>query len=423
MATLRQDPRTGNWQIRFYWNGSQHERSCRTKKHPTAQRILVKVEETMELVNTGRITVPKKVDPVAWLLSGGQATFNTFANGPSKEELFGQVCDAYTRDQNHKQDTTLESEATHIQHLKRHLKTSTPIRLIDLAALRQYRRRRSGTQYHGKPISDVTIRKELVTFRQIWMWAKQNEYVTGLCPLLDERGRWKLEFEKPDTQEKFMTWDQIVRKIDRGSSSEPQISELWKGLFLDTTQITQLLSHVDDHAKYKFIFPMFAFAAYTGARKSEILRSEIDDFDFQTGQVTIRERKRRKDRKGSRRLVPLHPKLRSTMEAWFAQHPGGSYTIAPPSQMPWQKSTIPSLDHLTPSQAHHHFSYTLSKSKWQVISGFHVLRHSFGSNLVRSGKVSSDVVAKWMGHTTMEMCELYQHLFPQDGLQQIMALE
>jgi len=54
--------------------------------------------------------------------------------------------------------------------------------------------------------------------------------------------------------------------------------------------------------------------------------------------------------------------------------------------------------------------------------GFHVLRHSFGLNLARSGKISSDVIAKWMGHTTEEMKELYQHLFQQDGVEQIKVL-
>ncbi len=423
MAILRQDHRTGNWHVRFYWAGTQQERSCQTKDRSKAGRVLASVEETLEFVKTGRISMPENVDPVAWLLSGGKLTANPSANGPCKEELFGEVCDAYTRDQKQKQATTLEGEASHIRHLKRLLKTSTPIQRIDLAALRQYRRRRSGQKHHGKPISDVTIRKELVTFRQIWMWAIQNGVATGLCPLLDERLRWKLEFEKPDTQEKFMTWEQITRKIERGSLSEQQISDLWKGLFLDNAQVIHLLSHVRDHARYSFVYPMYAFAAYTGARRSELLRSEIEDFDFQTGQVTIRERKRRKDRKGSRRLVPLHPKLQATMEAWFAEHPGGFYTLAPPSTMPGRSKSAPPRNHLTPAQAHHHFKITLRDSKWQVISGFHVLRHSFGSNLVRSGKVSSDVVAKWMGHTTMEMCELYQHLFPQDGLQQIMALD
>lgn len=61
-------------------------------------------------------------------------------------------------------------------------------------------------------------------------------------------------------------------------------------------------------------------------------------------------------------------------------------------------------------------------SKWDVLSGFHVLRHSFGSNLARTGAVASSTIGAWMGHSTAEMRELYQHLFPQDGIQQICCL-
>jgi integrase len=168
---------------------------------------------------------------------------------------------------------------------------------------------------------------------------------------------------------------------------------------------------------------MFAFAVYTGARRSEILRSEIEDFDFQSDQVLIQERKRRKDRRGSTRLVPLHPKLREIIEAWLENHPGGRYTIAPPRSMMYRKKTALAKDRLTCNQAQTHFKTTLNQSNWDVVNGFHVLRHSFGSNLVRTGKVSPDVVAKWMGHTTTEMRELYQHLFPQDGLKQISVLK
>ena len=155
----------------------------------------------------------------------------------------------------------------------------------------------------------------------------------------------------------------------------------------------------------------------------EVLRNVvIDDFDMDADLVTIRERKRRKDRKGSTRHVPLHPNLRAVMERWFAEHPGGNFSIAPPRNMPRRKKTLLPANSLTPSQADHHFDKTLKGSKWSVIRGFHVLRHSFGSNLIRSGTVSSDIVAKWMGHTTMEMRELYQHLFPQNGLEQISVL-
>jgi integrase len=35
----------------------------------------------------------------------------------------------------------------------------------------------------------------------------------------------------------------------------------------------------------------FCIAAYTGARRSEILRSRVDDIDFDAGTITIREKK------------------------------------------------------------------------------------------------------------------------------------
>ena len=140
-------------------------------------------------------------------------------------------------------------------------------------------------------------------------WAKQNGYLDIQCPLLDDGHRWKIQFEKKNARDKFKMWDQIERQINRGGLTEGQMQELWEGLYLDQSQVCELISHVETQAAHSFIHPMFVFAAYTGARRSEILRSEIEDFDFEAKQITLRERKRRKDRQGSTRLVPLHPKL------------------------------------------------------------------------------------------------------------------
>lgn len=422
MATLRKDSRTGIWQIRFYWDGNQQERSCRTKHRSKAQRTQVTVEETIEFLRSGRITMPEDVDSVDWILFGGKLQAKSVRHGEVKNKRFGSICDDYLEDQPQKQATTTDAEKTHVRHLKQILKASTLMKNIDLDALKEYRRKRNSQKYHGKAISGATIKKELVTFRQIWMWARQNGFLDIQCPLLDEGNRWKIQFEKKNARDKFKTWDQVERQINRNGLTDDQVQELWAGLYLDQSQVLKLLSHVETQAAHSFIHPMFVFAAYTGARKSEILRSEIEDFDFEDNQVTLRERKRRKDRQGSTRLVPLHPKLRNVMKMWFANHPGGTLTIAPPKNMPRRRKALASTSYLTPGQAGHHFNATLKGSKWSVIKGFHVLRHSFGSNLIRSGDVSSDVVANWMGHSTMEMRELYQHLFPQDGVEQIKVL-
>jgi len=66
---------------------------------------------------------------------------------------------------------------------------------------------------------------------------------------------------------------------------------------------------VREHATQPFTYPMFAFAAYTGARRSDILRSLVDDFDFEQRLVRIREKKRKKDLASSTRFVPLNQHL------------------------------------------------------------------------------------------------------------------
>jgi integrase len=219
---------------------------------------------------------------------------------------------------------------------------------------------------------------------------------------------------------KFQTWQQIERRIARGGLCDAEANELWTGLYLDETQVIELLSFVKERACHPFVFAMFAFTAYTGARRSEVLRSRIDDVDFESNQIMIRERKRRKHLAASCRFVPLHPRLRSVLEDWFAVHPGGQFTIAC-CHTRGKRATA--ARQLTPYQATHYFKHTLFKSKWKVVGGFHTLRHSFGSNLVRCGTVSPHVVAQWMGHTTEEMKQLYQHLFPQDGVAQISVLQ
>ena len=280
--------------------------------------------------------------------------------------------------------------------------------------------------FHGRQpwhtYSSATIRKELTTFRQIWVWAQRRGHVANSCPLLGPEKRWELQLPKPVERVKFQTWEQIERRIERGGLSSAEIRKLWEGLYLDEDRIRELLVFFKEHAAYSFIYPMLAFGVYTGARRSEILRSQIDDIDFQTDQIIIRERKRRKHLAASTRYVPLHPRLRSDLKEWFEVHPGGQFTIACPEYMQRRKRTN-GPQQLTLSQATHHFKHTLRKSKWDVIRGFHVLRHSFGSNLARSGKVPSEVIAAWMGHTTEEMRSLYQHLFPQDGVRQISVLQ
>lgn len=145
---------------------------------------------------------------------------------------------------------------------------------------------------------------------------------------------------------------------------------------------------------------MFCFAAYTGARRSEMLRSRIDDVDFVTGTVVIREKKRDRSRDLTFRTVPLAPFLTAVLKDWLAQHPGGQFLFA-----------AESTEAVTVQMAAHNFRDAVEGSSWERLSGWHVLRHSFCSNLASKG-VDQRLIDAWMGHHTEEMRERYRHLFP-----------
>ena len=217
----------------------------------------------------------------------------------------------------------------------------------------------------------------------------------GRLPVAD------VEYPKPDEKQIFRTASEIELVISRGGLSDDEVAELWHGLYLTREEVGGLLTHVENTAKYPFIYPMYVIAAHTGARRSEILRTRIDDFDFRSMTVQIREKKKSRKRATTMRRVDMTRLLVTTMKKWFANHPGGQLAISRDGQSA-----------LTFDEAHHHFKNAIKGSKWEGrIRGFHVLRHSFCSNLAAAG-VDQRIIDKFVGHTTEEMRNRYQHLAP-----------
>ena len=70
---------------------------------------------------------------------------------------------------------------------------------------------------------------------------------------------------------------------------------------------------------------MACTAAHTGARRSELLRLKLHDVDLTGGTVLLREMKRVKYRRTTRR-VPLSPFLAANLNEWIAGGiPGGPH--------------------------------------------------------------------------------------------------
>jgi integrase len=76
---------------------------------------------------------------------------------------------------------------------------------------------------------------------------------------------------------------------------------------------------------------------------------------------------------------------------------------------------------ITHDEAHDHFKRVVRGSKWEVLRGYHVLRHSFISACASKG-IDQRLIDEWTGHATEEQRKRYRHLYPSTQQEAILSV-
>jgi integrase len=383
----------GNWHAAFKYGGREYTQALRTRSEHEAEVRLGSIRDVLFRLEHGTLTIPAGADPKAFILSGGQAIGKPQA---AVRLTIGHMADRYLDELQGVEKNTRLTLTIHLNHVKRILKADTSLEAVQLAEAVRYAKVRLAEKHHGRTTQAYTVRKELRTFRKVWVWAVEHGHTTSPPP-------WEVKsvaLPKDRGRESFKTHDQIARILKRGKVSEADEARLWETLYLTGREIEDLLAYVREHATAPWVYPMVVFVALTGCRRSEMVRSRIDDWDLEAGHVAIREKKRDTSREFTLRQVDLHPMLREVMAGWLARHPGGQHVITD------------SGDPLSVDRATDHFNRTLKRhARWSKVPGFHTLRHSVASILASKG-VDQRYIDKIIGHHTEAMRKRYQHLFP-----------
>jgi integrase len=429
MAAL--ELRNKTFRVVFTYAGKKYGYSLDTGDREMAEALRGGVEKTLMLLGQGLLKLPEGADFVAFVKAGGKVEEPPPAVG---ERLnLQKLIDGYLESHANgaMEQNSLATVRMHLGHFRTTLGERFDVQALTLEDLQRHVDVRAKKRYRGKRLSPVTLRKEMATFRACWNWGVHGAKLRGPFP---SRG---LKYPKGEEKPPFHTWAEIERKIALGGFTERVQAELWDCLFLTLPEIEELLAFVKENAAHPWVYPAFCFAAHTGARRSEILRIRTFDVDFATENVLLHEKKRSRGQRTTRR-VPLSPFLAAVLQEWLAVHPGGSYLFCHekevfrskkrsrttghrndqvrPSSLPGRLATVqrrerPAPTGLTKDEAHDHFQRTLASSKWKVLKGWHVLRHSFISNCAAKG-VDQRLLDAWVGHTTDEMRKRYRHLIP-----------
>ena len=398
MASLQQDP-SGNFHICFRFARRRFKRSLKTANKRKADAACTRLDENIRLVDSGRLSLPQDADVATFLLSDGK--LDAKPNILSTIRL-GKLYSAYQQalPEGALENRTLATIKLHMRHVERILGGNKPLSELQASDLQHYVTTRSTEPGQNGSVSAVTIRKEVATLGTLWNWASTRGLVSSLFP------RNGLLFPKHQEKVPFQTRKQIERQIKRDGLSAGETEVLWDCLYLDHGELEELLSFVSKNSKYAHIYPMCLMAAHTGARRSELCRARVDDFDLEVGTVTIHERKRSRIKRTTR-LVPLTQSLRDAMSQWFDSKLASPFAFTADT---YQSAHSRHMG-LNPESVGRQLREILSGSAWNNIRGWHVFRHSFIS-LCASRGVDQRFIDAWVGHQTDEQRRRYRHLFP-----------
>lgn len=398
MAWLQQDP-SGNYHVSFRFGGRKFKRSLKTKRQRIADSKKLRLEENIALVTSGRLELPNGIDVPTFLLSDGKLKGSIAIQRVPLREIFEAFFS--TLPENAVEPGTLKMMQIHRRHLERILGPRFDLGQLGFLDLQKYVNSRSkerGTR--GRTVSASTVKKELTTLRGVFSWAVTSGSLSE-DSIFPSKG---LRYGKSSELPPFQTFSDVVAQTSGLEPDSDKAKELWSSVFLNQDEVTELLEFVEDNARHPFLYPMFVFAAHTGARRSEILRAQVSD--FREGLLTIRERKRRK-RMNSTRQVPVSARLEAALTLWLAEKPDGPHLICNTDVLSMHElGSAVSID-----QSNSYFRKTLKGSRFQYLRGWHAFRHSFCSNCAAKG-VDQRVIDSWVGHTTEDMRRRYRHLFP-----------
>jgi integrase len=295
--------------------------------------------------------------------------------------------------------SSLQTAKTHLNQFAVSLGERFRIHSLTLVNLQKHveRRRKNG-------VAAVTLKKDVATLRACWNWAAHVELVKDPFPANG------LRFPKEEEKEPFRTFAEIEAIIASENADEDRKEALWEALYLTRPELEAFLAHVRQNAILPWIYPLVVFAAYTGARRSEMLRALASDVDLAGGVVTIRE-KNRVVGKRSTRTAPITPKLAEAMREWLAARPESPALFCQPENVSRSRTRRNGPTAVTKDEAHDHFKRTIAGSKWTSLRGYHVLRHSFISALATEG-VDQRVIDEIVGHQSEEQRKRYRHLYP-----------
>ena len=201
MATLQD--RGGSYRVLFQFAGRQHSLGLGRLAPKLAEARAARVDELLTLVKNGYLEVAPGDAVVEFLKRDGRPpappAVASVPEPPARPKLaLASLQRLYAAaHRGSLAANSLGEIETHFKHLRETLGDDFVVEALELADLQRHvKRRELMKNSRGKPISPVTIQKDLVSLRVAWRWAAEGKLLAGAFPRL-KSVRFGRTAEKP----------------------------------------------------------------------------------------------------------------------------------------------------------------------------------------------------------------------------------
>jgi hypothetical protein len=167
--------RNGSFRILFHHLGKQYAFTLGEVGRDEAEAKAAQVDYLLLRIKQKLLKVPAGVAVIDFLRADGQVTpveqAVAAATEPTSFSAFRQKYLDLQR-QGTIEANSLQTIGMHLRHFERTFGGNFEVRRLTLADLQRHVGERARKKYRGKPLSPVTLRKEVATLRAAWNWGR-----------------------------------------------------------------------------------------------------------------------------------------------------------------------------------------------------------------------------------------------------------